>query len=62
MEAEKRDNTLSQKSFDIEDDHILLLYAIFADDNLLETDSLSNKEENDWEDDDKGGKESRLFA
>lgn len=28
----------------------------------METDSLSSEEENDWEDDDKGGKESRLFS
>ena len=37
-------------------------HVIFVDENLSETDNLSSKEENDWEDNDKGGKESCLFA
>lgn len=61
-EAEKRDNILFQESFDIEDDYTLLPYAIFANENLSETDSLSSEEENDWKNDDESRKESRLFA
>lgn len=61
-EAEKGDNTLSQESFDVKDNHTLLPHTIFADKNLSKTDNSSSKEENDWEDDDKGGKKSRLFV
>lgn len=61
-EAEREDNTLSQESSDIEDNYTLLPHTIFADENLLEINNSLSKEENDWEDDNEGKKESRLFA
>lgn len=35
MKVEKGDNILSQKRFDVKDNHILLLYIIFVNKNLL---------------------------
>ena len=61
-EAKKGDNTLLQESSNVKNDHILLPHSIFADENLLETDSLSSKEENNWEDNNESGKKSCLFA
>lgn len=61
-EAERGDNASSQESSDVEDDPTLSPHATFAEENLSEADSLSSKEENDWKNDDEGGKESRSFA
>lgn len=58
---EKGDNGPSQKSFDWDNHLILIFYAIFAEESLLEVDGLFSKEKKDYKNNHKDRKKSCLF-